>query len=170
MPCLPLIRWIGPRDPGLLALRRAGRAALVMPALFAVGDVVIGNSTIATFAAFGSFALLLLVDFPGRTWSRLRAQAALAATCSVLICVGTLASQSPVAAVAGMAVVGFAVIFSGVVSSVVAGATHAPSALVHPPGRPAGAGRADPRPAGGLGHGRRGLAVRDRRPVAGARA
>jgi hypothetical protein len=76
---------------------------------------VIENPTIA---AFGSFALLLLVDFPGRTWSRLRAQAALAATCSVLICVGTLVSQSPVAAVAGMAVVGFAVIFSGVVSSV----------------------------------------------------
>jgi hypothetical protein len=34
----------------------AGRAALVMPAMFAVGDVVIGNPTIATFAAFGSFA------------------------------------------------------------------------------------------------------------------
>ena len=66
--------------PGLRALRRAGRAALVMPAMFALGDVVIGNPTIATFAAFGSFALLLLVDFPGRTWSRLRAQVALAAT------------------------------------------------------------------------------------------
>ena len=123
MPGVPLIQWIGRHDPGLRALRRAGRAALVMPAMFALGDVVIGNPTIATFAAFGSFALLLLVDFPGRTWSRLRAQVALAATCSVLICLGTLASQSPVAAVAGMAVIGFAVIFSGVVSSVVAGAT-----------------------------------------------
>ena len=123
MPGVPLILWIGRHDPGLRALRRAGRAALVMPAMFALGDVVIGNPTIATFAAFGSFALLLLVDFPGRTWSRLRAQVALAATCSVLICLGTLASQSPVAAVAGMAVIGFAVIFSGVVSSVVAGAT-----------------------------------------------
>jgi hypothetical protein len=123
MPGVPLIRWIGRHDPGLRALRRAGRAALVMPAMFALGDVVIGNPTIATFAAFGSFALLLLVDFPGPTWSRLRAQAALAAACSVLICVGTLASRSTVAAVAGMAVVGFAVLFSGVVSSVVAGAT-----------------------------------------------
>jgi hypothetical protein len=33
---LPLIRWIGRRDPGLRALRRAGRPALVMPAMFAV--------------------------------------------------------------------------------------------------------------------------------------
>lgn len=123
MPGVPLIRWIGRHDPGLRALRRAARAALVMPAMFALGDIVIGNPTIATFAAFGSFALLLLVDFPGRTWSRLRAQTALAVTCSVLICLGTLASQRPVAAVAGMAVVGFAVIFAGVVSSVVAGAT-----------------------------------------------
>ena len=36
-----------------------------MPAMFALGDKVIGNPIIATFAAFGSFAMLLLVDFGG---------------------------------------------------------------------------------------------------------
>jgi hypothetical protein len=36
-----------------------------MPAMFALGDVVIDNAMVATFAAFGSFALLLLVDFAG---------------------------------------------------------------------------------------------------------
>jgi hypothetical protein len=33
----------------------------VMPARFASGDKLIGNPIIATFGAFGSFALLLLV-------------------------------------------------------------------------------------------------------------
>ena len=34
-----------------------------MPSMFAIGDAVIANPIIATFAAFGSFAMLLLVDF-----------------------------------------------------------------------------------------------------------
>ena len=63
---------------GFAALRRAGRAAIVMPAMFALGDLVIGNPTFATFAAFGSFAMLLLVDFAGPMRARLQAQAALA--------------------------------------------------------------------------------------------
>ena len=33
--------------------------------MFALGDEVIGNPALATFAAFGSFAMLLLVDFGG---------------------------------------------------------------------------------------------------------
>jgi len=37
-----------------------------MPAMFALGDKVLGNPQVATFAAFGSFAMLLLVDFS--TW------------------------------------------------------------------------------------------------------
>ena len=54
------VAWLRERDRGFSALRRAGRAALVMPAMFALGDVVIGNPAVATFAAFGSFAMLLL--------------------------------------------------------------------------------------------------------------
>ena len=57
--------WLGRHDPGYGALRRACRAALVMPLMFALGDVVIGDPALATFAAFGSFAMLLLVDFSG---------------------------------------------------------------------------------------------------------
>ena len=59
------LRWLGQRDRGFGALRRATRAAIVMPAMFAVGDKVIGNPQVALFAAFGSFAMLLLVDFGG---------------------------------------------------------------------------------------------------------
>jgi hypothetical protein len=69
------LRWLGQRDRGFAALRRAARAAIVMPAMFAVGDKVIGNPQVATFAAFGSFAMLLLVDFGGSMAERLQAQA-----------------------------------------------------------------------------------------------
>jgi uncharacterized membrane protein YccC len=75
------------------------------------------------FAAFGSFAMLLLVDFAGPMRSRLQAQVALALACGVLIVIATLCSRSTFAAVAGMTVVAFGVLFAGVVSSVLAGAT-----------------------------------------------
>ncbi|HWF36095.1 MAG TPA: FUSC family protein [Solirubrobacteraceae bacterium] len=121
----PGLGWLRTHDPGYGALRRAGRAALVMPALFALADKVIANPAMSYFVAFGSFAMLLLVDFPGQVKDRVLAQAALGVACAVLICLGTLASQStPVAAVA-MGVVAFVILFSGVVSSVLAGATTA---------------------------------------------
>ena len=72
------LRWLGQRDRGFAALRRAARTAIIMPAMFALGDKVIGNPQAATFAAFGSFAMLLLVDFGGPMAERLQAQAALA--------------------------------------------------------------------------------------------
>ena len=119
------LRWLGQRDRGFAALRRATRAAIIMPALFALGDKVIGNPQVATFAAFGSFAMLLLVDFGGPMAERLQAQAALAVTGGVFVCLATLASQTAWLAAVAMAVVGFGVIFAGVVSSVLAGATTA---------------------------------------------
>jgi uncharacterized membrane protein YccC len=116
-------QWLAQHDPDFAALRRAGRTAIVMPAMFAIGDRLIGNPVLATFAAFGSFAMLLLVDFGGPLRERLQAQATLALAGLVLVCLGTLASQNVWVAAAATAVVGFAVIFAGVVSSVLAGAT-----------------------------------------------
>jgi hypothetical protein len=120
-----LVRWLGQRDRDFAALRRAARTAIIMPAMFAVGDKVIGNPQLATFAAFGSFAMLLLVDFGGPMAQRLQAEAALAVTGVVFVCLATLASQTAWLAAVSMAVVGFGVIFAGVVSSVLAGATTA---------------------------------------------
>ncbi|MCW2542437.1 MAG: hypothetical protein JWN95_4162 [Frankiales bacterium] len=117
------LAWLRRHDPGLFALRRAGRTAIVMPASFALGDKVIGNATLATFAAFGAFAMLLLVDFGGTMRDRLQAQVGLAVVGAVFVCVGTLASRDPWLAAGAMAVVGFGVLFSGVVSSVLAGAS-----------------------------------------------
>ena len=119
------LRWLGQRDRGLAALRRATRAAIIMPALFALGDKVIGNPQVATFAAFGSFAMLLLVDFGGPMTERLQAQAALAVAGGVFVCLATLASRTAWLAAVAMAVAGFGVIFAGVVSSVLAGAATA---------------------------------------------
>lgn len=115
--------WLRTRDPGLVALRRASRTAIVMPAMFAIGAKVIDNAQLATFAAFGAFAMLLLVDFPGPLRQRLEAQLALGVTGAALVCLGTLASQDAVAAAVCASVVGIVVLFAGVVSSVLAGAT-----------------------------------------------
>src|SRR5258708_7894701 len=147
------VRWLGQRDRGFAALRRATRTAIIMPAMFALGDKVIGNPQLATFAAFGSFAVLLLVDFGGPMAERLQAEAALAVTGGVFVCLATVVSQTAWLAAVAMAVVGFGVIFAGVVSSVLAGATTAlllafilPVSLAAPasavPGRLAGWGMA----------------------------
>src|SRR6266849_5153002 len=117
------VQWLGQRDRDFAALRRAGRTAIVMPAMFALGDQVIGDAELATFAAFGAFAMLLLVDFGGPMRERLQAQAALGVVGGVFVCVGTLASREAWLAATAMAVVGFGVLFAGVVSSVLAGAT-----------------------------------------------
>jgi uncharacterized membrane protein YccC len=120
-----LLRWLAEHDRGFAALRRAARAAIVMPAMFALGEKVIGNPVVATFAAFGSFAMLLLVDFTGPMRDRLRAYLGLALAGAVFVCLGTLASSRPWLAAASMTCVAFAVLFVGVVSSELANAAPA---------------------------------------------
>jgi uncharacterized membrane protein YccC len=120
-----LIGWIRARDGDLLALRRAGRAAIVMPGLFAIGIEVIGNPTVAAFAAFGSFSMLLLASFTGPMPDRIRSQAALALGGGVLVVLGTLVSTVDWLAAIVTVLVVFCVLFAGVVSSVLASATTA---------------------------------------------
>ncbi|MGW1563583.1 FUSC family protein [Streptomyces sp. NPDC002144] len=145
--------WLRDHDPGLAATRRAGRTALVMPALFALCSQVLHTPTIATFAAFGSFSMLLLVEFTGPMVQRLRAQVGLAVAWALLICLGTLVARQTWLAVTVTVVVGFLVLFAGVVSSVLAGASTAlllgfvlpvtsPGPLSQLPDRLAGAGLA----------------------------
>jgi uncharacterized membrane protein YccC len=110
------------RDPGLASLRSATRAAIVMPAVFAFADKVIGDPQLATFAAFGSFAMLTLVEFGGPLRMRFIAYAGLACAGAFNITVGTLCSRDPWLAAGAMAVVGFAILFSGVLNSYVAAA------------------------------------------------
>jgi hypothetical protein len=119
------LRWLAERDRDFAALRRAGRAAIVMPAMFAIGDELIGDPALAIFAAFGSFAMLLLIDFGGPLRVRLTDQAVFATVGCAFVCIGTLASRDVWLATAAMTLVGFGVIFAGVVSSVLASASTA---------------------------------------------
>ncbi len=104
--------WI-PRWSASAALR-AVRATLVVPLLFAFSITVIGDLQVATFAAFGGFATLVMVSFGGGRRDKLRAHFGLAVTGSVLLVIGTAASASlPLAAVVTL-VVTFLVLFGGV--------------------------------------------------------
>jgi len=120
-----LITWVRSRDGDLLALRRAARAAIVMPGLFALSVKVIGNPTVAAFAAFGSFSMLLLASFSGPMADRVRAQIALAVCGAAFVTIGTLVSTVDWLAALVTALVAFGVLFAGVVSSVLASATTA---------------------------------------------
>ena len=141
-------RW-KTRDPGLSATKRSLRAAVLVPAVFALADFGIGNDQTTLFAVFGSFALLLFADFGGPTRARLRANLGLFAAGSVLIVVGTLCSSHAATAVIGMAAFGFAVLFAGAVSPQAAvGATAALLTFVLPVAVPAGASAVGSRLAG----------------------
>src|ERR1700730_14061342 len=102
---LPLDR---PQSPGKLTARaaswlpvwssaaamRAIRATVVVAGLFAFTDKVVGNLQMATFAAFGGFATLVLVTFTGTRREKLVAHAALAVAGSVLLTIGTAVKSS----------------------------------------------------------------------------
>ena len=108
------------RDPEFDALRRAARAALVLPIAAAVSFAVAGDSQTPLFTIFGSVALLILVDFPGNRPARALAYAGLGFNGVVLITLGTLVSPRPWVSVAVMFVLGVVVTFSGVLSEIIA--------------------------------------------------
>lgn len=103
-----------PQDPGRVVLRRAARAALVMPAAFAFAHLMIGKVQLTTFVALGCFALLVMADYSGLWRHRVLAYAATTAIGAVLVALGTLASASPWLGALAMLLVGFAVTFAGV--------------------------------------------------------
>ena len=111
-----------PPDPGFGALRRASRAALVVPLVFAFFDVLLREPQSLIFVIFGCFSLLVISDFGGLR--RPRALAYLTATIfgGALVGLGTLASSSLGLAVAWTLIVGFAISFSRVFGGYVAAA------------------------------------------------
>ena len=103
-------------DPGLFSLKSAARAAIVMPAVFAFADQVIGQPQTALFAAFGSFAMLVLASFSGPPRSRFIAYSSLGLSGVVLVTLGTACSGNAWLAAGATAVVGFVILFSGVIN------------------------------------------------------
>jgi uncharacterized membrane protein YccC len=110
-------------DPGRYALKNAVRAAIVVPAAFAIGLKVFELPQMALFAAFGSLGLLLFVDFAGTRRMRLFAYLAVALVGCVTISLGTLCCHSTWLAVVVMALVGFAILFAGVIDGYIAAAS-----------------------------------------------
>jgi uncharacterized membrane protein YccC len=104
------------------AARRAVRAAIFVPGTFAISYLLLHDPTSALFSAVGSVTLLLYVDFGGPIWPRLQSQANLILITLVLLCLGSLAAQSLWIAVPATLIVTFVILFSGIVSSVLAGA------------------------------------------------
>jgi hypothetical protein len=120
------------------AVKSAARAAIVMPAVFAFADKVIGKPQTSLFAAFGSFGLLVLVEFTGPPRTRLLAYLGLASVGAAFITLGTLCSRNAWLAAGAMAVVGFTTLFAGVLSGYfAAGATGAILTFVLPVTLPA---------------------------------
>jgi uncharacterized membrane protein YccC len=108
------LRPEGRADPRLVALRRAARAAVVVPATFAFSLLVIRSAQFTTFAVFGCFALLVMANFGGNRQPRAIAYVVTTLAGAVLVALGTLVSpDAPVGAIV-MLVVGFALSFAGV--------------------------------------------------------
>jgi len=125
-------RWAVPRWSVPAALR-AVRAVVVVCGLFAFTDKAIGNAQIATFAAFGGFATLVLATFAGTWRDKLLAHLALALAGSVLLTIATIVSSSTVLAAIVTVPVTFAVFFAGVTGpNAAAGVTGALLAYVLP--------------------------------------
>ncbi|GAA3433771.1 FUSC family protein [Kutzneria kofuensis] len=96
------------------AALRAVRATLVVPGLFAFCYGVLGDLQVATFAAFGGFATLVLAAFGGRARDKVVAHLGLALAGSVLIVIGTAVNTSVVLATVVTLPVVFVVLFAGV--------------------------------------------------------
>lgn len=108
------------RDPERDALRRAVRAALIVPLAAAVSFTIGGNSQMPLFTIFGSFALMVLADFPGNRQNRAVAYAGLGLNGAVLITLGSLVAPRALVSVVLMFLLGVVVTFSGVLSETIA--------------------------------------------------
>jgi uncharacterized membrane protein YccC len=120
-----IVQWFRSKDPDLLVLKRSVRAAVIMPLVFAIAHFAFSNPQVGLFGAFGSFALLLLVEFTGRPHARLVSYGGLYVAGACFTVLGTFVSTNRVAAVVTMALVGFSVLFAGIVAPQAATATTA---------------------------------------------
>ena len=113
--------WLTGHDPGLVALRKALRVTVAACVGFFVCEYLIGLSTLATYAVFGTIAFGVLSDVSGPPTQRTRTYLAALPVALVLVTIGTAAARSTTAAVIGMLVVGFAVAYAGVGGPRIAG-------------------------------------------------
>ena len=115
---LPTLLPLNPADP--VALRRAARAAVVIPLALLLARLLIGNAQALIFIIFGCFALLVMADFGGPRPARTIAYLGAVVAGAVLVGLGTLASATPAGGAAAMLVVGFALAFTAIFGGYIA--------------------------------------------------
>src|SRR6266566_4540940 len=106
--------WLRGRDPGLVTVRRAARAAIVACVGFYVCRYGLHRPVLATYALFGTIALGALSQIPGTAAQRARTLIAVLPAGAVLVTVGTVLSVSTWSAALGMFVLGFLITYAGV--------------------------------------------------------
>ena len=121
-PRRPRFSLTAPADPGFAALRRAARAAIVIPPVLAFTIFVLHGGQNVIFAVFGCFALLVMSDFGGQRPARALAYLTATAVGALLVAIGTLASASAGLATTVTFVVGLAIAFSRVFGGYLAAA------------------------------------------------
>src|SRR6266567_6684882 len=94
----PKLSVRAPADPGFAALRRAARAAIVIPPVLAFDTLVLHGGQNVIFAVFGCFALLVMADFGGQRRARSLAYLGSVLAGALLVALGTLVSATPVTA------------------------------------------------------------------------
>ncbi len=131
------------------AAMRALRATIVMPTLFALTYKVFGDLQMATFAAFGSFATLVLASFGGTRRDKAIAHLGLAVVGSVVLTIGTAVHATAWLAAIVTVPVAFAIFFAGVAGpNAASGVTAALLAYVLPVASPGTIGDVPSRLAG----------------------
>jgi uncharacterized membrane protein YccC len=116
---------------------RALRATLVVPSLFAFTDKGLHNLQMATFAAFGGFATLVLASFGGTRRNKFIAHLGLGVVGTALVVIGTAVTSSTALAVVVTVPVVFFVLFAGIAGpNVASGGTAALLAYVLPAASP----------------------------------
>src|SRR2546426_7775431 len=111
-----------PADPGFAALRRAARAAFVIPPVLAFSLLLLHDGQNVIFAVFGCFALLVMSDFGGQRPARAVAYLTATAVGALLVAIGTLVSISAGLAAVVMFVVALTIAFSRVFGGYLAAA------------------------------------------------
>ncbi|AZG44587.1 FUSC family protein [Gordonia insulae] len=115
---------VAARDPGLDAFRRAVRPAVVVPIAAAVG-LLFGGTATPLYAIFGSFALLVMVDFPGNRARRATSFAVLGVVGYAFVAAGSVLAHPGWLATGSMLVVGVVVSYVTILSSSFAAAQRA---------------------------------------------
>jgi hypothetical protein len=105
------------KDPEREALRRAIRAAIMVPLTAGFAFVVVGGRAAPLYALLGAFWLLVVTDFPGNRQQRAVAYLGLAVNGFVLITLGTLVTPIAWLAVTLMFALGVVVTLAGMLSS-----------------------------------------------------